>query len=334
MSARRTSALLAALATAACLAAPAPSAAGAPYGWPVAPFDRPHPVRGGFGDPRTIFTGPPTWATLLRGGGLFQFHDGVDVSAPDGTRVYPIESGVVTKVTRETIVVAGGARTFEYWHLVPATSPGARVEARTTALGRIRRGCGHVHLTELDGGVPVDPLAAGHLTPYADTTKPAVTGISFRAGAAGGALLPELVRGRVEIVAAASDTPSLRVRGEWHGLPVAPAVVEWRLVRADTGRTVVPTRVVFDARDRLPAPGGFWSVYARGTHQNMAVFGAHYSYLQPGSYLFRLTPGGFDTRTLRDGVYAVVVTAIDVRGNSGTLTERFSVHNAAGVVGS
>ena len=27
------------------------------YGWPVKPFDRPHPIRGGFGDPRTVFQG-------------------------------------------------------------------------------------------------------------------------------------------------------------------------------------------------------------------------------------------------------------------------------------
>ena len=37
------------------------------YGWPVKPFDQPHPVRGNFGDPRTIFAGPPTQRTLLSG---------------------------------------------------------------------------------------------------------------------------------------------------------------------------------------------------------------------------------------------------------------------------
>src|SRR5918992_5831090 len=51
----------------------APTPAG--YGWPVKPFDRQHPVRGYFGDPRI--------------GGAHgtskQFHFGIDVSAPNGT---------------------------------------------------------------------------------------------------------------------------------------------------------------------------------------------------------------------------------------------------------
>src|SRR5689334_18861813 len=73
------------------------------YGWPVKPFDRPHPVRGNFGDPRTIFAGPPTQRTLLGGDGAFQFHDGVDIAAPDGTAVYPVASGTVTFVTHDWI---------------------------------------------------------------------------------------------------------------------------------------------------------------------------------------------------------------------------------------
>ena len=42
--------------------------ASARYGWPVRPFDRQHPVRGFFGDPRIE-------------GRVRQFHFGVDVSA-------------------------------------------------------------------------------------------------------------------------------------------------------------------------------------------------------------------------------------------------------------
>ena len=96
---------------------------------------------------------------------------------------------------------------------------------------------------------------------------------------------------------------------------------------------IVPTRVAYDVRDRLPSAGAFWTVYARGTHQNMTVFGKHYSFLQPGVYEYRLAPGGFDTRTLPDGVYELVVKASDIRGNSVTATQRFSVHNKPGVVG-
>jgi hypothetical protein len=31
--------------------------------------------------------------------------------------------------------------------------------------------------------------------------------------------------------------------------------------------------------------------------------------------VFRLAPGGFDTHSLPDAVYELVVTAIDIRGN-------------------
>src|SRR5437660_1605435 len=44
------------------------------YGWPVKPFDREHPIRGNFGDPRTVFLTPPTPESVLTGGGSFSFH--------------------------------------------------------------------------------------------------------------------------------------------------------------------------------------------------------------------------------------------------------------------
>src|SRR3954467_14382217 len=69
------------------------------YGWPVKPFDREHPVRAILGDPRTIFKGPPTVKALLHAGGSFSFHQGIDISAPNGTDVYPVMSGVVTAVS-------------------------------------------------------------------------------------------------------------------------------------------------------------------------------------------------------------------------------------------
>jgi hypothetical protein len=326
-------AVLAATALAAAGAAGATRSTAGPYGWPVKPFDRPHTIRGGFGDPRTLFAGPPTRRTLLTGGGLFSFHDGVDIAAPNGTPVYPVASGTVVRVTPQWLSVdTGGGRVFQYWHIRAAVTAGQRVEVDATVLGRILPSCGHVHLTELEGGVPVDPLQPGHLTPYADTTRPVVQSVAFRASITAADELPELLRGRVELVASAYDTPSVPVTGPWHGLPVTPALLEWR-VQTTKGRVAVPTHRVFDVRATLPSGSAFWTVYARGTHQNMAVFGRHYSFMQPGAYLFRLSPGGFDTRTLPDGVYELVVTAADVAGNRGSLTQRFSVHNRPGVVG-
>jgi murein DD-endopeptidase MepM/ murein hydrolase activator NlpD len=321
---------LAVLATTAVAAALAP-APGLAYGWPVRPFDRQHPVRGSLGDPRTIFFGPPS-AAGLAGDGRFGFHMGVDISARDGTAVHPVESGVVTVVDRrkghELVRVASGAAAFEYWHITATVRVGQKVSAGRTRLGRILRGAGHVHLTELDGGRIVNPLGRGHLAPYRDTTRPSVDEIAFRAGD-GSALMPSFLRGVVEIVAEAHDTPAVPVPGLWHGMPVTPALVAWRIEQWN-GKVVLPETIAYDVRGTTPPDGDFWRTYARGTYQNMSVFGSHYSWLQPGCFLFRLTPSTLDTARLEDGVYSVVVTATDVAGNSSSASVRFTVANHRG----
>src|SRR5918999_1491483 len=98
--------LLAAAAVAAAALALAPEADGT-YGWPVRPFDRQHPVRGYFGDPR-IHEGQRS------------LHFGVDVSAPDGTAVYATVTGRVY-VDGETVGILPGRdrqTAHEYWHVV------------------------------------------------------------------------------------------------------------------------------------------------------------------------------------------------------------------------
>jgi murein DD-endopeptidase MepM/ murein hydrolase activator NlpD len=314
----------------------ASAAASAPYGWPVKPFDQQHPVRGSFGDPRTVFFAPPTAGGVLHGGGRFSFHEGIDISASNGTKVYPVRDGRVVVASlepgRERVVVqCGEGVVFEYWHLTPHVRVGQSVKTDQTVLGTILRPAGHVHLTEVRDGRPVNPLAPGHIAPYSDHTAPHVTAIGIQSTADTPAMV-NLVRGSLTFVAEAYDTPSLPVPGSWHGMPVAPALITWR-IQTWTGVVVLPERTAVDFRTTIPADSSFWNVYARGTYQNMSVFGDHYSFAQPGCFLFRLTPTPFDTTRVKDGVYEVVVTATDVRGNSSTLSQRFSVHNAAGSVG-
>jgi hypothetical protein len=332
-------ALVAAAALATAHATPARAGSTAPvksagaYGWPVKPFDRQHPVRGSFGDPRTVFVAPPTPDGVLTGAGAFSFHKGIDISAPDGTPVYPVRDGRVTFVNIDHVIVAcSDGMGFEYWHITPQVRLGQWVTTDKTVLGTILKPAGHVHLTELRGGVPVNPLAPGHIAPYSDTTTPHVEAIGFRA-ATGGAAMVNFVRGRIALVAEAYDTAAIPVPGIWHGMPISPALLTWR-IQTWTGKVVVPERVAVDFRTTLPSDTAFWSIYARGTFQNMAVFGKHYSYLEPGCFLFRLTETPFDTRQLHDGVYDLIVSATDTRGNSSSLSRRFTVHNAPGWVGS
>jgi hypothetical protein len=303
------------------------------FGYPVKPFHREHPVRGFLGDPRMIISGPPTRRALMTAGVSASFHQGVDIVAPDGTAVYPVESGQVVGVRGLEVSVGSddGSR-FEYWHIRPSVAVGARVEAYATVLGHIVRPCMHVHLTEYEQGRVVNPLAPGHLGPYTDTTRPRVAAIRFLSATDGSEVLPGFVRGRVQLVADAFDLPTKPVPGEWANLPTTPALLTWT-IRRWPHKVVVPRRAAYDFRSGIPANGSFWNVYARGTYQNMAVFGKHYSYLQPGDFLFRLGPGPLDTRTLRDGVYELTVTATDVRGNAGSLTRRFTIHNRPGWAG-
>lgn len=304
--------------------------AGSSYGWPVKPFDRQHPIRGYFGDPRTVFTGKPTFRNLMGGPGAFSFHFGVDIYAPDGTAVYAVRSGTAWILNHETVgVVSGDGFSAQYWHIVPAVREGENIVAYKTVLGHIAKGSHHVHFTELRDRVPVNPLAPGHLTPYADHTIPTVSSISFRNSPAGREIAPEFLRGRVYIVADASDMPAMPVPApaRWRGMPVAPAVVTWHVERTDTGKIVVGERAAFDVRSTLPDAGDFWNVYARGSHENMLQFRTWRFWRQPGVYLYRLTRGAFDTSTLRDGVYRVVVTAADTRGNHSSTSRLFTVHN-------
>lgn len=301
--------------------------AAASYNWPVKPFDKQHAVRGSFGDPRTIFNAAPTLNGVLSGGGDFQFHKGVDISAPNGTAVYPVLSGVVTQVNSRDEWVgvdSGGGRSFEYWHIRAVVGVGSHVEAGETVLGHVVRPAAHVHLSELNGGKYVNPLAPGHLGPYDDQTTPRVTSISLRRSETSRDQLPNSVSGRVLLIAGVEDDPTISAPGAWHGLPVAPALVTWK-IRTWTGQAALGTQVAADFRHTLPGTN-LWSVYARGTYQNMAVLGHHYSWAQPGSYLFRLGPA-FNTRRLRNGTYDLVVTATDIRGNSSSLARRFTVEN-------
>ena len=103
------------------------------------PFDRPHPVRANFGDPRTTFDGPPTLAGVMTAHGSFSFHFGIDIAVPDGTPVYPrsFRHRVADRLAERPGRSGDGFRT-QYWHIVPAIRPGQHVIAQRT-VARPRR---------------------------------------------------------------------------------------------------------------------------------------------------------------------------------------------------
>jgi Peptidase family M23 len=262
------------------------------YGWPVKPFDRQHPIRGFFCDPR------------IGDRGERSFHFGVDVAAADGTPVYAVEAGTVRfqGAQNVAVVAAGGTRSHGYWHIVPTVRPGQRV-AKHTLLGHIAAGWGHVHLAERRGGHYWNPLRAGALTPFHDFGAPVIDRIV--AEAAGKRLDPRALTGIVNLLAVAHDNPPISAPPPWHGLPVTPALLRWRLTRE--ANQVIPWRVAADFRSRLPPKARFSAIYASGTRQNHPN--------GPGIYRFWLARS-WDTRQHRDGSYRLDVEATDIRGNA------------------
>ena len=295
----------------------------AAYPWPLKPFDRQHPIRANFGDPRTRF-----WNGMLANGlagpGMFQFHNGVDIAAPDGTPVYAVTSGTAHLINAAAVLVRSKGRKFQYFHVVPQVLEGQRVVARKTIIGYIVPAFGHVHLSEIRAGRVWNPLAAGGLVPYRDRTVPQIDSITMRGT---WSLLPldaAHVCGSVSIVATALDEPPVAVTGAWAGFPVSPAYVTWTFQHVG-GTTYVHDVPAADFRTTLPTSRNFWNVYARGSFQNAPRFSGR-QYVIAGRYVYNLA-NIVDTRWYPNGVYDVTVHAEDMRGNAVDQTERFTIDN-------
>jgi hypothetical protein len=263
------------------------AAAEEPYPWPLKPFHRQHPVRGFFGDPRTLVSNVEQ--RLEPGSpGQFTFHNGIDIYAAPAQPVYPVVSGRARVANAQEVVVqTRDGRTFQYWHVLPVVHTGSWVTASKTVLGTVIPARGHVHLTELRGRCAVNPLAPGHLAPYRNATDPEVVALDA-VGPRGFVLDPAQIAGPFELVVQAQDQPPLPVPAPWQNLPVTPASVKWRLTRPD-GRVVVRWRFAADFAVTVPPNRDFWRVYAAGTHQN---FVGMVQPQLPGMYGFRLTPPG------------------------------------------
>jgi Peptidase family M23 len=299
------------------------------YPWPLKPFDKQHPIRGFFGDPRTVYENG-ILAGAFDGPSFISFHQGVDIAAPNGTPVYAVADGTVHYLGAATMnLVTNHDVTFQYFHITPVAGEGQHAVARKTVLGYVQPPYGHVHLTEIDGinGVnrAVNPLQRGHLTPYRDRTIPRVRDIVVR-NLSGDVQTPVGLCGRVELDVDAYDPQPLPVPGTYRGLPVAPALVRWWLTRVG-GKQVVGPKTIADFRRTLPGNGQFFNTYAKGTYENSPRFGAQQYAGMPGRYLFLLS-GGFDTTNVPNGNYVVSVRVADVRGNHSTGTERISILNA------
>lgn len=276
---------------------PATSDAASPssYGWPVMPFDRQHPVRGFFGDPRIPEMGREPHGS---------FHFGIDISCPDGTAVYATVSGAVVLASErpETVAVRSddGHTVHAVWHIVPSVRDGQRVVAFRTVVGHVKAPWGHVHFSDVRDGVYLNPLRRGAMHPYRDATIPVVR--SVRAESYDRGVPFKALSGRFDLVAEVADRMPMAAPAPWTGFPVMPSIVRWRLA----GSKVTRWNVAADFRTALPAASTFRTTYAQWTRQNHPGRLGRYRVLLARS---------FDARILPSRGCRLEVEVIDTAGN-------------------
>ncbi len=279
------------------------------YPWPIKPFDQQHPVRGFLCDPR------------ISGGGK-TFHFGIDIAAPAGTAVYAVAPGKVSYGSPGDVAANGGivvvetaGRNFGYWHVAPSVQPGSHVPLHGL-LGHIAaqpEDWGHVHFAESThdqhGITYWNPLRAGAISPFHDYGPPVIDAVITSLPAA-------KLSGPVDFSVKTHDNTPIAVTQPnppgWHGMPVTPALIRWRLTR--NAQPVVSWQVAFDSRTSFrphvqgnPATDtNFATIYAPDTTQNNPN--------TPGNYHFWLARH-FNTNDHPDGPYQLEVEASDVRGN-------------------
>ena len=127
------------------------------------------------------------------------------------------------------------------------------------------------------------------------------------------------MHGSVVLTVEAYDRPQLASPAPWLRMPVAPAIVGWRMTTL-AGKAVVPGHKIVDFTRGLPPQSSFWTVYARGTYQNNPRFNRQVYLGLPGCYVFNLTPAAIDTHQFPNGIYQLTASAYDARGHRATLT--------------
>lgn len=318
-------------------------------GWPVAPTDEQHPLRGTLNDPRS--------GGYLNGVTIAVDDDNPDPAAPSGRahRVYAVESGVAEVPSTAGIGCVNRQLTvghFQYWSVDPTVAAGQFVEAGQP-IGWTCKSIYALHVSEvqtIDGApVFVNPLhAGGKIGPYGDSAGPEIRSVRFFApteiawytyknalwsDVTGTELKADHLRGLVDVRALIADPQS--DQGFLAGSPLAVELGPYkvRLTVRDAGGAVVVDRTVFQSDFHLAHPGFVDrdSHFAPGTRQNLgptACLGGDPQECQ-GAQWFRLfaTPNGryWDTSQVKKGAYSLTVQAWDLAGNSASRTVQVRV---------
>jgi hypothetical protein len=320
-------------------------------GWPLAPVDEPHPIRGSFMDPRP----DPDLGAI--------YHDGVDVAARDDRpergapagrthRVYAIEGGKVLRATPRGVRGLVDIGHFRYEHVDALVQVGQQIDPGDV-IGWTCWDTWHVHLGEWifapDGArILVNPLRpGGKLRPYLDEAPPDIHEIRYyrpatpswtrreanvaRLPQAGTRLNKTRLSGVVDVRVHVDDPQSFIGWFEdlpWLAAPHHPFRLAVTVTQSATGR-VVHDADVFRAERDVSAPAG--QHFAPGTDQNLPANGcmnSHRTVRCDGIYWFRLFPRPYwDTTRLPNGKYRLRIRVWDVPGNMSKADTEVTIDN-------
>jgi hypothetical protein len=320
-------------------------------GWPVAPVDQPHPIRGSFMDPRP----DPELGAI--------YHDGVDIAvrddrpergAPAGRthRVYAIEGGQVRAATALGVRGLVDAGHFRYEHVEALVRVGDQVEPGQP-IGWTWLGSWHVHVGEwifLSGGdrILVNPMRpGGKIRPYLDDAPPEIHEIRYytpatsswtrrpgnvaRLPQAGTRLDKTRLSGTVDVRVRLDDPQSFIgwfAELPWLAAPHHPFRLAVTVIQLPGGR-IVHDGDVFRAECSVYTPAD--QHFAPGTEQNLpanACMDLHRTVRCDGIYWFRLFPRPYwDTTRLPNGRYRLRILAWDVKGNEASASSDVTIRN-------
>jgi hypothetical protein len=263
--------------------------AGAIDGWPLQPFHRQHALRAGLNE--------------RRDGSL---HEGLDIQARDGQRVYAIQPGYA-----HILVPSGGeARVrignFIYWHVSIAVREGQYVKPYSTLVGRVNRHrYGHLHLSEVTAsGEFLNPLRPGGrvLSPWHDSAAPVI---------GRPVVSPD---GRVTVKA--FDPQSFNVRTTYETPVLAPAGLAYQVFGARR-QLIVPLHWALRGNRVLPGSDA-QLLYAPDAKQpgfscfaTQRICKPNWDFVLAGGLAPRLGATG-----LQPGRYRLAVYAWDYEGNA------------------
>ena len=290
-----------------------------PAMWPIKPFHRAHPIRGGFNEPRGSLP-----------------HFGVDIEAqgpgpglrdderhPRGHRHSTFAPGALPPSRGPTGTGTSRRR--------PASRRGHSFpEASSSGTSsRYRR---HVHLSQFASCGLVDPRRpTGPLHDPANTERPAIGELSafvanantvkdFKLDSVGSSDGPpgdpskpvrlNHLHGRIDFRAPVSDTPRHGTAGVTQQ-PLMPAAVRSYLAsRPHSKRRIGPAILAFDGSTVIPA-NRYFDILAFGSERHKRCF------MNPNSqcsvnYVFHVAGRGFRTHSVPNGPYLYCVQALTI----------------------